>query len=230
MLQPLRVWAVMSTKGGSAKSHTTIHLAVAAAGQRLRVAVFDTDPQATIARWAGGRAQQTNPLVVQCAVSRLPVEVLNVATYDLAIIDTSPRSDRDFLDVAGLAGLIIIPVRPTVVDLAALEDTLRLIGMAKKTRRSVMFLSVVPTGTDEGDEAAAIVEKMGRLIPQRLWDRVDFRRSVTAGQGVTEYAPKSKAAAEATALFGALREFQGGLDRGRQAENERRSARESAGS
>lgn len=124
--------------------------------------------------------------------------------YDLVVFDTSPRADRDLVVIAGLSDLIILPVRPSILDIPALEDTVKLIKAAGRGDRAVLVLNAVATRTDEGDDASDLLRGMGRLLPQRLGDRVDLRRALTGGRGVTEFLPRSKAAEEVRALYAAI--------------------------
>ena len=73
--------------------------------------------------------------------------------------------------------------------------------------KAAIVLNAVPSHTGEGQEAAGLLSQMGRLLPVSLGDRVDFRRALTGGQGVTEFAPKGKAAAEAAQLYKAVNEI-----------------------
>jgi chromosome partitioning protein len=123
---------------------------------------------------------------------------------DLAIIDTSPRADRDCIEVSRLADLIIVPVRPSVLDLPAVEDTLKLIHAAGRLGHAVIVLNMVAPSTGEGRDAAAVLKGFGAVSPVQLGDRVDYRKALTSGRGVTEFSPKSRAADEIEALYLAL--------------------------
>ena len=52
----MRTVALVSMKGGSGKTTAAVHIAVAAAQQGRNVALIDTDPQQSAARWGDRRA------------------------------------------------------------------------------------------------------------------------------------------------------------------------------
>jgi chromosome partitioning protein len=203
----MQVWSVLSQKGGAGKTTVALHLAVAALQSGKSVLVIDVDPQQSATKWANIRGSDS-PKVVASVVPDLPRLLAETARrgIDLAIIDTSPRADRDCIDICRRADFVIVPVRPSVMDIPAVQETMQLIEKAGQGNKSVIVLNAVPSHTSEGAEAAEILSQMGELLPATLGDRVDFRRALTGGQGVTEFAPKSKAAAEAAELYRVITE------------------------
>jgi chromosome partitioning protein len=201
----MRVWSVLSQKGGAGKTTVALHLAVAAMQAGKNVIVIDVDPQQSAAKWANIRGTDS-PKVVATIAPDISKALSDASRrgVELAIIDTSPRADRDCIDICRRADFVIVPVRPSVMDIPAVEETMHLIEKAGQLGKSVIVLNAVPSNTSEGAEAAEVLAPMGDLLPITLGDRVDFRRALTGGQGVTEFAPKSKAAAEAAELYKAV--------------------------
>lgn len=129
----MKTIAIVSRKGGSGKSTLAIHLAVAAVIDGREVAIVDLDPQASCAKWSDSRESET-PVVVSAQASRLD-KVLSAAKdegADLVFIDTSPHAETAALAAIRAANLILIPCRPTILDLRAIDDTVDLIKLAKK--------------------------------------------------------------------------------------------------
>lgn len=201
----MQIWSVLSQKGGAGKTTVALHLAVAAVQAGKTAVVIDVDPQQSALKWANIRGVDL-PEVVAAVVPDLSRVLLEAAKLgiELAIIDTSPRADRDCIDICRRADFVIVPVRPSVMDIPAIEETMQLIEKAGQRAKSAIVLNAVPSNTSEGQEAAEVLASMGDLLPVTLGDRVDFRRALTGGQGVTEFAPKSKAAAEAIELYKAV--------------------------
>ena len=56
----------------------------------------------------------------------------------------------------------------------------------------------------EGKDAADALAGMGKVLPVWLGERMDFRSALADGKGVTEFAPKSKAAQEVKDLYNAI--------------------------
>jgi chromosome partitioning protein len=201
----MQVWSVLSQKGGAGKTTVALHLAVAAMQSGKPVLVIDVDPQQSAVKWANIRGLDS-PKVVAAITADLPKVLTDAARkgVELAIIDTSPRADRDCIEICRRADFVIVPVRPSVMDIPAVEETILLIGKAGQRNKCVIVLNAVPSLTSEGQEAGEVLTQIGELLPVSLGDRVDFRRALTGGQGVTEFAPKSKAATEALELFRAI--------------------------
>lgn len=201
----MKKWAVITQKGGSGKTTIALHLAIVAESKGQRAAIVDIDPQRSATRWAMIRGSRA-PHVVGVMASELhkALASLERAGFDLVIIDTSPRADRDSIEVSRVADLIIVPVRPSILDLPAVEDTLKLIHAAGRLSDTLIVLNSVAPSTNEGKEAASVLRGFGQLAPVALGERVDYRRALTGGKGVTEFAPRSKAAEEVEALYLAL--------------------------
>src|SRR4051794_29451859 len=115
--------ALVCQKGGAGKTTLAIHLATEAAAHGLRTLLLDVDPQASAARWADRR--KPGPIDVDVAVespARLDSALQQAERegYDLVVVDTAPHADQGALRVARLADLIIVPVRPSILDLDAM--------------------------------------------------------------------------------------------------------------
>ena len=127
----LRTLALISQKGGSGK--TTLALALAAAHELAggQAAVIDLDPQGSATVW-GRLREGVPPAVIAAHPPRLArvVEAAADAGASLAVIDTAPREAGGAAEAARLADLVMIPCRPSAIDLAAIPATLAAIPMA----------------------------------------------------------------------------------------------------
>ena len=96
--------AVIAQKGGVGKTTVALNLAVAAVREGLSVAVLDTDPQASAARWGDSRGGEP-PTVAAAQASRLPILLAAERRkgVDLVLIDTGPANDTSALAAARLA-------------------------------------------------------------------------------------------------------------------------------
>ena len=87
------------------------------------MAVVDLDPQLTAVNWSQRRSSR-DPVV-----SRLGAELERVAGRgaDVVLIDTPPRAwvgaDNAALAAARVADLVLLPCRPSVLDVEAVADT-----------------------------------------------------------------------------------------------------------
>ena len=109
------------------------------------------------------------------------------------MIDTAPHSESAALAAARSADLALVPLRPGLFDIAALDATARLCALASLPF-AVVLNQVPPRGrTTDLAEAA----------PARIGARAAFAHCLPLGLSVAEAYPRSKAAGEIRA-FGAL--------------------------
>jgi chromosome partitioning protein len=200
----MRVWTVISQKGGSGRSTLILHMAAAAAQSGLSVLVIDLDPQGSAERWVKLR-KSDNPAVVAGEVSHLDamLEAAKGAGADLVIIDTAPRMEAAAVDAAKRGDVIIITSRPTLMDIPAALDTLEMASLeGLETKRKLVVINSVIARTQDAADTTEVFTEQGALVcPQTLGERIEFRRSLSEGKGVTEYNPKSKAADEIRAVY-----------------------------
>ena len=130
----MKVWSIVSQKGGSGKTTLALHLAIAAA-QDLKVLVIDLDPQQSAERWHAIRQRTTgskdDPSIAAGPYTKLP-EMLRIARKlgaDLVLIDTPPKLDKAIAAALAPATLALIPVKSSILDLQALEDCVRVVEL-----------------------------------------------------------------------------------------------------
>jgi chromosome partitioning protein len=133
MQAAMKTISIVSQKGGAGKTTLAIHLAVAASQAGMNTAVIDLDPQASSTKWAD-RRQAELPVVISAHASRLS-QVLATARStggELAIIDTAPHSDNAALEAARMADVVLVPCRPSILDLEAIANSLDIAKLAHK--------------------------------------------------------------------------------------------------
>jgi chromosome partitioning protein len=197
----MKVIAFLSQKGGSGKTTLAVHTAVAAQESRERVVVVDTDSQKSATTWSQAREAET-PVVVTVAASELS-KVIGAAKGDsmtLVIVDTAPHTAPDAVRVASLVDLLVIPVRPTAFDLAAVAGTVAMVQALQV--KAVLVLSACPSRSPEIAEARQVLAGYGLPIyAGEITDRRAFARAVASGRAVTEFESDGKAAGEIRNLW-----------------------------
>jgi chromosome partitioning protein len=190
--------ALIAQKGGVGKTTIAVNLAVAAG---LKTALFDLDQQESAVIWADRRKTET-PHVEFLTERRLP-EALKAAEqgkFDLVIIDTPPAAGPQAFTAAQAADLILIPCRPSLVDLDAIRRTAQLVKSAG-VPAFVVFNAAPHSATTLIEDARAIVVGAGLIpAPVVLRERSAYRASWPLGKTVVETEPKSKAAKEISEL------------------------------
>lgn len=203
----MRVISLLSTKGGAGKTSLSTHLAIKAGQEGKVVALIDIDPQGSLSEWHKSRNADT-PLLAKCTASDLPdvLQECRENDIDFVIIDNAPHSSEQALKAAKLSDFALIPTRPTILDLRAVESSLNIVKQAKCKHAVVLSACPPPRGFGESavvtDARRILISDYGVLI----WDkcvvqRAAYQYSLIDGQGVTEYEPDSKAAAEIDALW-----------------------------
>ncbi|MCB4824568.1 nucleotide-binding protein [Roseicella aerolata] len=201
----MQTLAMIAQKGGTGKTTLALSLAVAAEAEGLTVLVVDLDPQASACRW-GDRRTAGNPAVIDAQPARLAAALAKAAQagVDLAIVDTPARVEQAAAEAAKVADLVLIPCKPSILDLETLRTTAELVqGRAK--RSPLVVLNAVPAQGTRHEQAAEAIAAMGLTVcPVHIGQRVAFEYAAQAGQSVTEYEPDGRAASDVRHLYNAI--------------------------
>jgi chromosome partitioning protein len=201
------VVAVVSQKGGAGKTTIATNLAVLAERAGMVTAILDLDPQASAARW-GDRRKGRPPEVIPAQASRLgkTLDDARGLGAEFVVIDTGPAADTAALEAAKLSDLVLVPVRPSALDLDALDATLTISALAR--RPTFVVINGVPASSRVGnDMEKALGEHEGvQIVPVRLGQRVDFSVPMAAGETTVEWAAKGRSASEIAALWAWLQQ------------------------
>jgi chromosome partitioning protein len=135
----MRVISIISTKGGVGKTTISAALAVKASSESERVALVDLDPLGSLADWWKRRGSTGSPCIFRGAdTASEAVEKLTLDGWDWVFIDTPPAFIATIEDAIDNADLVVIPIRPSALDLLATED-----GVAMACEAQKDFLCVV---------------------------------------------------------------------------------------
>lgn len=197
----MRVLCFASQKGGSGKSTLAASLAVAARQAGERVVVVDLDPQASLAEW--GRMRETKDIVFRevqpSALVRWLSDTRKVAAVSLVILDTAGTFGSEVDAALKQSDFILVPVRPSALDLRAARPTVERIEALGRRFGFVLNATNPITQARTADALAAL--EAGGLVAPPIADRTDFRDAAASGLGVSEVNPSGKAAAEVAALW-----------------------------
>jgi chromosome partitioning protein len=205
----MKTIVVANQKGGSGKSTSTVHLAVAAeqAGDGP-VLISDTDPQGTTVDWfnqrkrAGIETPRYAPLTLSDLAAYLRALARAGASY--LFIDTAPSIGGINPDLFSVADLILVPLNPTPADLRALVKGLP--GIKQSGKPFKFMLTRVRPNLKNNEGAAMALEALGLVLPVRMHERVIYAESFAHGKTAFEIEPKGIASQELAKLWASLKE------------------------
>lgn len=190
--------ALIAQKGGVGKSTIAVNLAVALG---MRTALFDLDPQESTVIWSDRR--KADPPHVEFLTERRLGDALKAAelgNFSVVIIDTPPAAGPQAYTASQAADLVLIPCRPSLIDLDAIRRTAQLIKAAG-VPAFVIFNAAPHSATRLLEDARAVVEGVGlNSAPVVLRERSAYRASWPLGKAVIETEPEGKAAREISEL------------------------------
>ena len=204
----MNVLVFASRKGGSGKSTLAAHLAAHITRPSRPTLLVDADPQGSLSLWQELRGQEELALK---RGSRGLAETLTSAKregYAWAFIDTPPNKSAAVVEAIRCATLLVIPTRPSLFDLAAVQDTIEL---ARELRKPyAVVINAAPARRNDTDvsvvtEARAALEELKVPVwSGQITHRADFSLALQAGEGAKEFDPTSAAAQEIAQLWRAI--------------------------
>ena len=202
----MKIIAITSQKGGVGKTTIAMNLAVAASLDGMPTVILDLDPQASAAAYHDRRVENgysEQPKAISLQASRLAQALTSAEAdgYKLAVIDTPPSVQAQAIHVAKVADMILIPVKPSALDLDAIKASIGIAEMANRPAAAILN-QCKPHGALTAEARMAIEqEDKFPVVGQELGDRIAFVYAATSGLGVIESEPSSKAADEVKALW-----------------------------
>ena len=200
------VLSVSQQKGGSGKTTLAAHIAVALARTgAYPVAIIDVDPQGSLGTWYEARedalGEAGTGLTFRTSSgwgARREARSL-ARDHGLVIIDTPPKTDSDVKPAIEAAGLVVIPVQPTQVDLWATGQTVDI--ARREGTDALLVLNRVPPRAALTQDVLEEIEALGYPVASaRLGNRTAFAASMGTGRTIIETDPRGKGAEETLRL------------------------------
>jgi cellulose biosynthesis protein BcsQ len=204
----MNVIVFASRKGGSGKSTLAAHLAAYAHKTSRPCLLVDADPQGSLSLWHKLRGTGEPPL--KTAVNSVG-GIIDKARRDgieWVFIDTPPNVSGVVDDAIQHATLVVIPARPGVFDVTAIQDT---IAMCRKARKPyAAIINGAPAQRDGFDNPLVVMARESLIklrVPvwnSQITNRANFVLALGHGEGVREYDGESRAADEIARLWAGI--------------------------
>ena len=186
--------SVTSLKGGVGKSTISQNLAVCFAHMGYKVAIIDTDLNASSVRWSGMRSEALPHITVvgitESDALRKNIKQLH-KDYDLIVIDGTPSLSKLVSTIMVLGDIVIIPIRPGGFDIWATEKFLEKYEQAKALKEELNAYFVLNEYNDSINLNKEIKDALGELeigmLKSTLKHRIAYSEAVFMGQGAFEY-------------------------------------------
>jgi chromosome partitioning protein len=198
--------AVANQKGGVGKSTVAVHLAVWLAEKGSKVALVDSDVQGSSSIWL----KEAAPSV---ALYRLqtPDDVLEQlpklrSEFDHVVVDGPAGLSEVTRAVLFVTDLTLLPCGPSVLDLRAANDAIRVLKQVQSIRQGPPKAILVPNKVQVAyrlsQEMLEAAQTLG--IPAAAPLKLRQAYADAAGQGSVVWRMKSKSASDAAAEIKSL--------------------------
>ena len=196
-------------KGGAGKTMLLTQLAAHLAEKGTPVTVIDLDPQRSTTAWFAERAARPEGAgsiaLHESAEWRASSDIREAAQKAEWVLVDAPGSADDLGKGAmRVANFALIPCQPAMADVWASQVTLKM-AASQKLNHAVVFNRFPPRGRGAQMAAQKLIDSGAKILRPRIGQRAAFADAFMAGAGVTETAPRSKAADEIKALARALK-------------------------
>ena len=164
------------------------------------VALIDTDPQGSLAAWWNAR-RSAAPAFAATTLAQLPADLerLRLEGCRLVMIDTPPAVNMAIQRVINVAGLVIIPTRPSPHDLRAVAGT---VDMVERAQCGMVFvINAANLRARITSDTVIALSQHGTVAPVFVQQRVDFATSMIDGRTVCELDPEGRSAGEIRLLW-----------------------------
>ena len=190
-------------KGGCGKTTIATNMAAVLAGQGKDVILFDADRQESSSGWMAERSKyQSNKPTVYSGMGYDDIsKAITDASkrYEVVIVDAAGRDSNESRSGAVVADILLIPVKPSQIDLMVLPNMQELIKRSRFINdklKAFAFVNIAPTHSknQEIEQSKEVIRGCPEitLLNTVIHDRKCFRDAFSDGLGVTELSSKTE--------------------------------------
>jgi len=149
---------VANPKGGSGKTTVATNVAGWLAGKRQRVALADHDPQRSATEWLARRPALFPPVL------SLPPDAARKTLQDAdpqwLVVDTpAGLHGEDLRNALQHADVMLVPLTPSVFDMAATQHFLAAIAHYKAVKKGTLAIGIIAMRVDARTRSAAELDE-----------------------------------------------------------------------
>ncbi len=204
----MNVIVFASRKGGSGKRTLAAHLAAQVHKATKPCLLIDADPQGSLTLWH--KLRGTNEPAIKTAVNSVSGIIAQAKRdgIEWVFIDTPPNLSAVVDDSIKNATMVIIPARPGVFDVNAVQETIQTCRSMRKPYAVV--INGAPAQRDGAESRiVAIAREALAKFRAPVWsgqitNRADLLMALGQGEGAREYYAEGRAAAEINRLWAAI--------------------------
>jgi chromosome partitioning protein len=195
------ILALSNSKGGVGKTTIAVHLAVWLAEQGHTIAFVDSDVQGSSSAWLQEAAPNLKPmrlLTAEDVVEQLPKIH---AGADYVVVDGPAGLSEVTRAIMCLADLAILPCGPSVLDLRAIIEAIKVLRQIQEIRRGLPTAVIVPNKLQPQYRLSKELLQTVQTFGMPAGDGLRLRQAYAdaAGQGTVVWRMATQSARDAAA-------------------------------
>ncbi len=175
--------AVAHQKGGVGKSTLALNLTSFFTRNGAKSAVVDADTQGSISNLVHSFGEENSYGTVHL-IERKSFQSFSdlskLSQYDVLLIDTPPYLSTNLNEIFEIADFVLVPTKPAVFDMFAIEGTIDLINQARKSKthlKTGVVINMSLSGAKHVDEIKTYLKNKGiTVMDTEIAKRVEFER------------------------------------------------------
>jgi chromosome partitioning protein len=175
--------SVAHQKGGVGKSTLALNLTSFFKRNGAESAVVDADAQGSISNlissFGADNAYGSVNLIPRNSFKSF-TELTKMNQYQVLLIDTPPYLSSNLSEIFEISDFVLVPTKPAVFDMFAIEGTIELINEAKKTKpelKTGVVINMSATGAKHVEEIRNYMKNKGiNVLNTEIAKRIEFER------------------------------------------------------